>query len=142
MGDDMFQYFICNKKDISEELLVRLVGKNLEYLDYDGNWKEYNNSGFNGANEYREITKLQADALINKKYKFYIYNKGVSKLVRLFNGIHLQIYDEEKEQWISAPNAEWLKSILLEGDDDFIQISNEQAKQYTETKINNKKITR
>lgn len=139
MENEVIQYFIY-KKD-GEEQLIRLYGTNMQFFDYDGEWKPVKQNNWNLNDEWHEITPLHANKIINSKYKYYLYEKGATKLVRLVNDIIVQIYDEDKQVWIKTPNGEWVNSILLEGDDDFKPITKEMVDVYI-TNINSKKMTR
>ena len=78
----------------------------------------------------------------NSFYKFYFCKKREPKiLIRIYNDVYLQIYDEDNNIWKNAPNTTWIADILYDGDPDFEEISSEVAKAYIESKIN-KKMTR
>ena len=139
------QYFICNKKNSLEKVIIRINDSDntqyVEYFDYDGNFKKCE-SNLDLDDEIKEISYNQFEKIKNDNYKFYFCKKrNPMILIRIFNDVYLQIYDEDNNIWKNAPNTTWIADILYDGDSDFEEISYEVAKAYMDTKIN-KKMTR
>ena len=140
------QYFICNKKNSLEKVIIRINDSDntqyVEYFDYDGNFKKCDLINLNLGDEVQEISPSQFEKIKNANYKFYFCKKTEPMLlIRIFNDVYLQIYDEDNNIWKNAPNTTWIADILYDGDPDFEEISSEVAKAYMDTKIN-KKMTR
>ena len=70
--------------------------------------------------------------------KYYQRRSGV--IVRVKDDVTLEYLSKEYE-WI--PNQEWYVSMFVDGDDDFIEISEKDVEEFLEEKLNsNKKMTR
>ena len=138
------KYFICNKNNSQEQIIIRIEdnNKNLQYLDYDGNFKDCYLNILNLHDKVEEINEHQFYKIKNSFYKFYFCKKSEPKiLIRIYNDLCLQIYDEDNNIWKNAPNNTWITDILYDGDPDFEEISPDVAKAYMDSKIN-KKMTR
>ena len=138
------QYFICSRKNSNEKTIIRINDNPqcVEYFDYDGSFKKCDLLKLNLSDEMREISASQFEKIKNDNYKFYFCKKRDPMiLIRIFNDVYLQIYDEDNNIWKNAPNTTWIADILYDGDSDFEEISYEVAKAYMDTKIN-KKMTR
>ena len=69
--------------------------------------------------------------------KYYQRRSGV--IVRVIDDVTLEYLSKEYE-WI--PNQEWYVSMFVDGDDDFIEIKEEDVEEFLEEKLNSKKMTR
>ncbi len=145
------QYFIYTNGSSVEQIIIRLNdSKNAEYFDYDGSWKKCDLSKLKLCGEVQEITESQFRKIQDNNYKYYFCKKREPKLlVRIFNEIYLEIYDENSNTWKKAPNSTWLSNILYDGDSDFEEINAKDAFIYKNSIIekninneNNKKMTR
>ena len=94
------QYFICNKKNSKENIIIRINDSDntqyVEYFDYDGNFKKCDLVNLNLGDEVQEISPSQFEKIKNANYKFYFCKKTEPMLlIRIFNDVYLQIYDED-----------------------------------------------
>ena len=85
------QYFICNKKNSKENIIIRINDSDntqyVEYFDYDGNFKKCDLVNLNLGDEVQEISPSQfekiknaCDDYFNSKPMMFIY-KFMMKII-------------------------------------------------------------
>ncbi len=69
--------------------------------------------------------------------QYYMRKSGA--IVRLRNGIILEYLNPECD-WL--PNQEWFVSMFVDGEDDYIELTEEQVNSFINRKLNSKKMIR